>query len=91
MGSAGYEALAAQVPLWPKLTSLFVLDETPPDALGRALGAALRAHSLPNARFFQILKMGEGAIAELREAKATSGSKVKLVLLSSEMDPYYGQ
>eukprot|EP01045_Picozoa_sp_COSAG04_P025249 COSAG04_NODE_3279_length_2980_cov_1.509198_1_plen_389_part_00 len=81
VGSAGFEALAAQVPRWPRLRVLGAANNPgPSDALGRALAAALP--SLPDAKQFQLprSRLGEGAAAELRAAKAAWGSAVTLVL-----------
>ena len=81
MGRAGFEALAAQVPRWPRLRQLYAGDNLgPSDALGRALAAALP--SLPDAEEFYLSYsgLGEGAAAELRAAKAAAGSAVELYL-----------
>ena len=79
VGGAGFEALAAVVPRWPRLRGLGAADNPgPSDALGRALAAALP--SLPDAEGFYLRNsgLGEGAAAELRAAKADAGSAVEL-------------
>ena len=81
VGGAGFEAVAAQVPRWPRLRMLDASDNRgPSDALGRALAAALP--SLPDAQAFQLegSGLGEGAAAELRAAKIAAGSRVTLIL-----------
>ena len=77
VGGAGFEAVAAQVPRWPRLKMLFAGENPgPSDALGRALAAALP--SLPDAETFVLDDSGlsEGAKAELEAAKAATGSEV---------------
>ena len=69
------------VPRWPRLRVLHAqFNPGPPDALGRALAAALP--SLPDAKNFNLERsgLGEGAAAELRAAKAAAGSGVQLRL-----------
>ena len=81
VGGAGFEAVAAQVPRWPRLRLLYGHSNPgPSDALGRALAAALP--SLPDAEKFVLddSGLGEGAAAELRAAKAAAGSDVRLFL-----------
>ena len=80
VGGAGFDAVAAQVPRWPRLRHLSAYrNPGPSDALGRALAAALP--SLPNAKIYlHHSGLGEGAAAELRAAKAAAGSGVKLKL-----------
>ena len=78
VGGAGFAAVAAQVPRWPKLRALNASGNPgPSDALGRALAAALP--SLPAADRFHLddSRLGEGAAAELR---AAAGSRVGLGL-----------
>ena len=82
VGGAGFEAVAAQVPRWPRLRVLHAgHNPGPSDALGRALAAALP--SLPDAEEFDLNHsgLGDGAAAELRAAKASRrGSRVRLFL-----------
>ena len=81
VGGAGFEAVAAQVPRWPRLRWLDACGNPgPSDALGRALAAALP--SLPDAFTFHLERsgLGQGAAAELRAAKAAAGSRVTLQL-----------
>ena len=85
VGRAGLEAVAAQVPRWPKL---WMLDASgcrgTSDALGRALAAALP--SLPNAVEFCLACSGlsKAVATELRQAKAAAGSAVRLRLGDGE-------
>eukprot|EP01045_Picozoa_sp_COSAG04_P031795 COSAG04_NODE_6010_length_1434_cov_1.468165_2_plen_231_part_00 len=77
--AAGFEALAAQVPRWPRLRKLHASSNPGPlDALGRALALALP--SLPDAEWFALSfsGLGDEAAAELRAAKAAVGSAVHL-------------
>ena len=79
VGGAGFEAVAAVVPRWPRLRYLHAYSNPgPSDALGRALAAALP--SLPDAERFDLVgsRLGEEAAAELRAAEAAAGSAVKL-------------
>ena len=72
---AGFEAVAACVPNWPRLRWLDAGNNPgPSDALGRALAAALP--SLPNAERFELRWSGLGgrAVAELQAAKAAAGT-----------------
>ena len=79
VGRAGFEAVAACVPRWPRLRSLVAgANPGPSDALVRALAAALP--SLPGAELFALRDsgLGEGAAAELRAAKAKAGRPEEL-------------
>eukprot|EP01045_Picozoa_sp_COSAG04_P014547 COSAG04_NODE_1095_length_8308_cov_5.921793_5_plen_524_part_00 len=79
VGGAGFGAVAAVVPHWPRLRVLSAdCNPGPSDALGRALAAALP--SLPDAEHFYLSDsgLGEGAAAALRAAEAAAGSGVTL-------------
>ena len=76
VGGAGFEALAAQVPRWPRLRGLYVSGNPgPSDALGRALAVALP--SLPDAELFELSgSVSEEVMEELEAARAATGSEV---------------
>merc|ERR1711969_337725 len=59
VGRAGFEAVAAQVPRWPRLRDLWAVGNPgPSDALARVLAAVLP--SLPDAEGFSLSGSGLG-------------------------------
>ena len=79
VGGEGYEAVAAQVPLWPKLRELSAFDNPgPSDALGRALAAALT--DLPDLEAVNLVQSGlsKAVASELRTAAVSAGRALQL-------------
>jgi len=81
VGAAGFEAVAAQVPRWPRLRVLnAMMNPGPLDALGRALAAALPMMPDAISFFFGESGLSEEVAVELRAAKAATGSRVGLYM-----------
>ena len=79
VGGAGFEAVAAQVPRWPKLRDIICWNNPgPSDALGRALAAALT--DLPDLEAINLVQSGlsKAVASELRTAAVSAGRALQL-------------